>query len=141
LLIGSSGRTLGQSKYFGKWPAGTSPQEVGKRIAENFVIRKFDFDTNPRRRYVIYPEICAEYGSLTVAQLTKDQNLTRRLVEKFAVFLTPEGAKRVSPDPHVDFRVFGVVAFEIYMQPVIKSIWNWARSSQIGNGRNLRTME
>jgi rhamnogalacturonyl hydrolase YesR len=116
LLIVANGRTLGQSKYFGKWPAGTSPQEVGKRLAENFVKRDFDFNTNPRRRYVIYPEVCAEYGSLTVAQLTKDEDLKKRLVEKFAVFLTPDGAKRVSPDAHVDFRVFGVVPFEIYMQ-------------------------
>src|SRR6185295_9894010 len=104
LLIVSSGRTLGQSKYFGKWPAGTSPREVGKRVAENFVIRKFDFDTNPRRRYVIYPEVCVAYGSLTVAQLTNDQDLKRRLVEKLAIFLTPEGARRVSAEAHVDFR-------------------------------------
>jgi len=116
LLPANSGQTLGQAKYFGKWPAGTSPQEVGKRLAENFVIRKFDFETIPRRRYVIYPEVCAGYGSLTVAQLIKDQDLKRRLVEKFALFLTPDGARRVSPDAHVDFRVFGVVPFEIYMQ-------------------------
>jgi rhamnogalacturonyl hydrolase YesR len=116
LLVTSGSRTLGQSKYFGKWPAGASPQEVGKRIAENFVQRKFDFDTNPRRKYVIYPEVCAGYGALTVAQLTNDEDLKRRLVEKFAVLLTPEGSKRISPDAHVDYRVFGVVPFEIYMQ-------------------------
>ena len=115
LLIASNGQALGQSKYFGKWPAGKSPQEVGKRIAENFVTRKFDFETNPRRRYVIYPEICAGYGALTVAELTKDEDLKKRLIEKFAVFLTPESAKRVSPDAHVDFRVFGVVPLEIFM--------------------------
>ena len=116
LLIAGSVTTLGQSKYFGKWPVGTSPQEVGKRIANNFVTRKFDFDTNPRRRYVIYPEVCAGYGALTVAKLTKDEDLQKRLIEKFAFFLTPDGAKRVSPDAHVDFRVFGVVPLEIYMQ-------------------------
>ena len=97
LLIACNGQTLGQSKFFGKWPAGKSPQEVGKRIAENFVTRKFDFDTNPRRKYVIYPEVCAGYGALTVAELTKDEDLKKRLIEKFAVFLTPDGAKRVSP--------------------------------------------
>jgi unsaturated rhamnogalacturonyl hydrolase len=116
LLMGHSPLTLGQKKYFGKWPAGTSPREVGKRLAENFVMRKFDFETNPRRKYVIYPEVCAGYGSLTVAELTKDQDLKRRLVEKFSVFLEPDGTKRVSPDAHVDFRVFGVVPFEIYLQ-------------------------
>lgn len=34
------------NKHFGKWPAGTSPREVGTRLAEDFVLRKFDFDAN-----------------------------------------------------------------------------------------------
>jgi hypothetical protein len=28
-------------QYFSIWPVGTSPQEVGKRVAENFVVRPF----------------------------------------------------------------------------------------------------
>ena len=65
-----------QSKYFKNWPAGTSPQEVGKRVAENFAARKFEFEQmvksggveKPKRQFVIYPEVCAWYGALTVAQ-------------------------------------------------------------------------
>jgi len=102
--------------HFKNWPAGASPQEVGRRVAENFVARKLDFETNPRRQYVIYPEVCAWYGSLTVAHLTKDRALRDRLVGKFDYLLTPEGAKRVSPNAHVDYRVFGAVPLEIYMQ-------------------------
>jgi len=30
--------------FFGDWPAGTSPAEVGKRVAENFVVRKLDYE-------------------------------------------------------------------------------------------------
>ena len=26
-----------QNKYFGDWPAGTDPREVGKRVAERFI--------------------------------------------------------------------------------------------------------
>lgn len=102
--------------HFKNWPAGASPQEVGRRVAENFVKRKFDFETNPRRQYVIYPEVCAWYGSLSVAQLTKDGALRARLVDKFDYLLTPEGSKRISPNAHVDYRVFGAVPLEIYMQ-------------------------
>jgi unsaturated rhamnogalacturonyl hydrolase len=105
-----------QSDYFARWPAGASPREVGRRVAENFLARPFDFETNPRRAYVIYPEVCTWYGALRVARLTGDRELQRRLIAKFDRFLTPEGAKRISPEAHVDFRVFGVVPLEIYMQ-------------------------
>ena len=84
-------------------------------MAENFVARKLEFETNPRRQYVIYPEVCAWYGSLTVAQLTKDEDLKTRLIQKFEPLLTTNAA-RISPDAHVDYRVFGVVPLEIYMQ-------------------------
>ncbi len=101
---------------FSHWPAGTSPTEVGLRVAENFAARKFQWQTDAKRRYVIYPEICAWYGALTVAGLTKDDDLLRRLYAKYDVLLTPEGAARVSPDAHVDYRIFGVVPLEFSLQ-------------------------
>jgi rhamnogalacturonyl hydrolase YesR len=122
ILTGES--AMAQSNIFGNWPAGTSPKEVGKRVAENFVARKFEFEQmvksgnveKPKRQVVIYPEICAWYGSLTFAQLTHDRDLQMRLIKKFDQFLTPEGAKHISPEAHVDYRIFGVVPLEIYMQ-------------------------
>lgn len=100
---------------FSNWPAGTSPKEVGKRVAENFAARQLGVEAG-KREFVIYPEVCAWYGSLTVAQLMQDKDLKTRLVEKFAPLLTPEGAKKIAPNAHVDYRVFGAVPFEIYMQ-------------------------
>src|SRR5919197_2652761 len=99
--------------YFRNLPAGTSPQEVGKRVAENFAARKLEFQQG-KRQYVIYPEVCAWYGALTVAQLTNDQDLKTRLIQKFDPLLAAD-AKHVSTEPHVDYRVFGVVPLEIYM--------------------------
>jgi rhamnogalacturonyl hydrolase YesR len=115
LLVITNSRVMAQSAYFSKWPAGTSPQEIGKRVAENFAARQFEY-AEGKRQYVIYPEVCAWYGSLTVAQLTKDNDLKMRLLQKFDPLFTPEGAKRISQEPHVDYRVFGVVPLEIYMQ-------------------------
>ena len=106
--------SINAQSYFRNWPAGTSPQEVGRRVAENFVVRKLEVEDG-KRPYVIYPEICAWYGSLTVAQLTKNQDLRRRLIEKFAPLLS-EHANRISPDAHVDYRVIGVVPLEVYLQ-------------------------
>lgn len=104
------------SSFSGDWPSGASPQEVGTRVAKNFLERKFDFQTNQRRKYVIYPEVCAWYGSLRVAHLTRNAELQKQLRAKFDILLTEEGKKRISPDEHVDYRVFGVVPLELYMQ-------------------------
>ena len=102
-------------KYFKNWTPGTSPEEIGKRVAENWVARKFDFETNPRRQYVIYPEICVWYGALTVADEIEDRDLRTKLIQKFDRFFNAD-ANRISPNPHVDYRIFGVVPLEIYMQ-------------------------
>jgi unsaturated rhamnogalacturonyl hydrolase len=101
---------------FTHWPAGSSPAEIGKRVAENFAARQFQWQADPRRRYVIYPEICAWYGSLDVARLLGDADLQKRLQAKYDILLTPEGIARVSPDAHVDYRIFGVVPLEFARQ-------------------------
>src|SRR5882672_5310332 len=100
---------------FAQWPAGSSPAEVGRRVAQNFANRKLEYETNPNRKFVIYPEVCAWYGSLAVAQLTGDKDLQSQLVRKFDPLLTPEGAKRISPNPHVDYHVFGALPLELYI--------------------------
>ncbi|MGH9818955.1 MAG: glycoside hydrolase family 88/105 protein [Pyrinomonadaceae bacterium] len=109
------GPASSQSNYFDAWPAGTSPGEVGKRLAENFVKRDFEYQSG-KRPFVIYPEACAWYGSLNVADELKDKDLKARLTAKFDRFLTPEGAKHISQQAHVDFRVFGIVPLELYLQ-------------------------
>src|SRR5262245_39231336 len=91
--------------YFSNWPAGTSPQEVGRRVAENLVARRLEVEDG-KRKSVIYPEACAWYGSLTVAQLTKDSDLRNRLIRKFDPLLG-EHANWISQDAHVDMRVLG----------------------------------
>jgi unsaturated rhamnogalacturonyl hydrolase len=97
---------------FQNWPAGSSPAEVGRRVAENFAARPLQRPTG----YIIYPEVCAWYGSLTLASLTRNLDLQQRLVHKFDPLLTPEGSKNISPDAHVDYRVFGTVPLEIFIQ-------------------------
>ena len=95
-----------QQDYFSNWPEGASPAVIGKRLAENFIARKFEFETNVNRR-VIYPEACVWYGSLTVAELTKDQDLQNRVIRKFELVQTPTTSK-ISTNAHVDYRVFGI---------------------------------
>lgn len=114
-LLSCCSLAYGQN-YFDKWPAGTSPKEVGKRLGENFVKRDFRYEGgNPQQPFVIYPEVCAGYGALKVANEIGDKDLTGRLIKKFERFLTP-GAKFINPAEHVDYHVIGIVPLEIFIQ-------------------------
>lgn len=115
-----------QSEYFGNWPAGMSPKEVGKRLAENWVKRDFEFQSG-RRQFLIYPEVCTWYGALNVAKSTKDKDLQARLKTKFDRFLTEEGKKNISPAEHVDYRVIGIVPLEIFMQTKEKTYLDFGK--------------
>ena len=101
---------------FSNWPAGTSPIEVGQRVAANWVARPFQWQINPQRLLVIYPEICAWYGSLTYAELSGNKALLAQLVAKYDILLSGEGATKISSRDHVDDRVFGAAPLEIYRQ-------------------------
>jgi len=50
-LLTGPGAWAAERKEFRDWPAGTSPAEVGRRVAENFVARPFERPD----RFVIYP--------------------------------------------------------------------------------------
>jgi unsaturated rhamnogalacturonyl hydrolase len=107
---------LGQDKNFGNWPAGTSPTEIGKRVAERFVSGQHtNFGRRGAPEYITYPEAVAWYGALTFAQLSGDKDLSTRLIQRFDLLLGPESNLVPVPD-HVDRTVFGIVPLEIYIQ-------------------------
>lgn len=114
LLI--SGATVrAQPGYFTNWPAGASPAEIGKRVSEEFVAHKLDWEAGGTNE-VHYAHVCAGYGALQIARLTGDTNLQRRVIMKFEYLLTPEGSNNIPSRAHVDDRVFGSVPLEIYLQ-------------------------
>src|SRR5260370_36846028 len=100
-----------QTNYFTDWPAGTSPQEVGKRVTEHFVIRPH---ADPK--HIVYQEVCTWYGALTFAQLSGDKDLSAKLIQRFDPLMTTTGAGLIGQDRHVDFTVFGTVPLEIYLE-------------------------
>ena len=97
--------------YFADWPAGHSPAEVGKRVADHFV-------TSPHQRanLIIYPEVCAWYGTLTFARVSGDAALLSKAIARFDPLMTPAEEALVPKPTHVDFAVFGSVPLEIYIQ-------------------------
>jgi unsaturated rhamnogalacturonyl hydrolase len=110
-ILSAASPGMAQQNYFSDWPEGTSPREVGKRVAEHFVVSPHQ---SPQR--IVYPEVCAWYGALTFAQLTGDKDLTGRLIKRFDPLMTPPGAGLMPAPNHVDFSVFGTVPLEIYLQ-------------------------
>ncbi|MBZ5579428.1 MAG: glycoside hydrolase family 88 protein [Acidobacteriia bacterium] len=101
----------GAGDEWGNWPDGTSPLEIGKRVAERFVP-----SPHVRPNAIVYPEVCAWYGALTFAQASGDRDLADRLVKRFDPLLTPQESELISKERHVDFSVFGTVPLEIYLQ-------------------------
>jgi unsaturated rhamnogalacturonyl hydrolase len=103
-------------KEFANWPAGTSPREIGKRVAERYAQSGYlNLRRNPPTPTIIYPEVCTWYGALTFAQLTGDADLASRLVKRFEP-LRGDKASLVPKANHVDNTVFGAVPLEIYIQ-------------------------
>jgi unsaturated rhamnogalacturonyl hydrolase len=118
LIPWAVGVTATQPQDFRDWPDGASPQIIGKRVAENYVVRPFRAQSDPTKAGagIIYPEVCTWYGALTVAQITKDNDLKTRLHKKLDQLMTPPDSSMISQNAHVDFRVFGIVPLETYIQ-------------------------
>jgi unsaturated rhamnogalacturonyl hydrolase len=98
--------------YFTEWPQGSSPQEVGKAVAEHFIPSPHQYTPT-----LHYSEVATWYGALTFAQVTHDAALQSQLIQKFAP-LMPGGAEaaRTPTRHHVDDSIFGVVPLEIGLE-------------------------
>jgi unsaturated rhamnogalacturonyl hydrolase len=100
-------------QYF---PKGSTPQEVGKRIAEHYIAGPHtNFNRSTPPKVITYPETCTWYGALTFAKVTKDQTMANQLKQRFEPLFGSQDTLLPKPD-HVDYSVFGAVPFELYMQ-------------------------
>src|SRR4051812_48455843 len=77
--------SIAAAKYdFGPWAAGTSPQEVGQRVADRFVASPHQNYGRPSPpKTVTYPEVCTWYGALTFADLSRNDSLKSQLTARF----------------------------------------------------------
>ncbi len=98
------------------WPKGTSPQEIGIRVAELFVATPHtNFNRNTAPRVITYPETCTWYGALTFAKETNNKKLAQQLAQRFEPLFGSRDTLIPVPD-HVDYTVFGAVPFELFIQ-------------------------
>lgn len=107
---------LNAQKEFRDWPAGSSPKEIGKRVAERFVSLPHLLSSGEASQpYIEYPETVSWYGALTFAKLGGDKDLSSKLVARFDPLLSAD-AKLIPEAKHVDLTVFGSVPLEIYIE-------------------------
>jgi unsaturated rhamnogalacturonyl hydrolase len=115
LILSGSHYCMAQSGLE-KWPKGSSPEEIGLRVAERFVASPHGVygapDTKP---HIPYFEVCTWYGALTFADLAKNTQLQKKLVDRFEPLWTKDTSLLPVPD-HVDYTVFGSLPLEIYLQ-------------------------
>jgi rhamnogalacturonyl hydrolase YesR len=98
------------------WPKGSSPEVIGKRVADRFIATphpNFGRPTPPKT--ITYPEVCAWYGALTFEKESKDKKLKEALIKRFEPFFSTEASLVPVPD-HVDYTVFGSIPLELYIQ-------------------------
>ena len=111
-------------KYFKNWPKGTSPKEIGNKLAWHFnqsPHTNFGRPTPPR--VLTYSENCTWYGALTFAKEAKDKALNKALSERFEPFFTTK-AKMIPKPDHVDYAVFGAVPLQLYLNTKDKRYYN-----------------
>src|ERR1700730_7555447 len=105
-----------QPNAFRTWPAGTSPGEIGKRVADRLLTTPhFNYGNPGLPSQITYPEVATWYGALTFAQVSRDKDLQSRLIRRFEPLFGDE-AKLIPNPVHVDNTVFAAVPLQIYMQ-------------------------
>src|SRR5688572_24092805 len=97
-----------------RWPEGKSPEDIGRRIAENFLARENML--MPPDQVIHYAQVCTWQGALTFADLVKDAALEERLVARYRALMIPANEAIIPKREHVDWSVFGVLPLEVYLQ-------------------------
>jgi len=100
---------------FNNWPAGSSPEEIGKRVTERFLSSPHGVYGYGAIPHIPYFEVCTWYGALTFSRETKNDELKKQLIDRFIPLFDKDTSLLPVPD-HVDYNVFGAIPFEIYLQ-------------------------
>jgi rhamnogalacturonyl hydrolase YesR len=108
-----------QSYDLKTWPKGSSPSEIGTRIAEKFLKTPHSRygnthpDTPPTQ--ITYPDVCTWLGGMWFANVTKNDNLFKQFESRFTPLFDTQ--KNLLPKPnHVDNNVFGSLPLELYLK-------------------------
>ena len=100
-----------QKSMLKDFPEGSTPEEIGKRLAYRFLTEKHALHVG---KWIGYPETFYWNGALRYAYLAKDKELLNRLQDKFEPLFTEEKALQPIMN-HVDVNMFGSLPLELYL--------------------------
>jgi rhamnogalacturonyl hydrolase YesR len=121
LLICINGCVNDKTKEYDlkNWPDGKSPEDIGSRIAENFLQAPHSQYGNrhPAKSptQITYPDVCSFLGGLWFANATNNDVLYKRFESRFAPLFDTEINLQPKPN-HVDNNVFGSIPLELYQK-------------------------
>ena len=99
-----------QKSMLKDFPEGSTPEEIGKRLAYRFLTEKHALHIG---KWIGYPETFYWNGSLKYAAAGKDKALIKLLQARFEHLFTTE--KELLPiKNHVDLNMFGSLPLELY---------------------------
>lgn len=96
--------------YFSDFPVRANPKTVGKKLSSRLLETKHQlyFDKG-----IHYAEVCTWYGALRYAEVANDQELIKKLRNRFELLFHLE--KELLPPPvHVDQNMFGCLPLKLY---------------------------
>ena len=96
--------------YFDSFPEGFAPEKVGAKLSQRLLEREHRLI---RGSYIHYSEVCTWYGALQFAEVTNDQELIKKLQNRFEPLFTTE--QNLLPIMnHVDLNMFGSLPLKLY---------------------------
>jgi rhamnogalacturonyl hydrolase YesR len=118
LLLSFAGCAGGKDYDLTHWPEGTTPEEIGSRLAQRYLATPHkssgDVSSTDIPEQITYSEACTWLGSLWFAGVTDNDDLLTRLEARFSPLFNEEDSLLPAPD-HVDNNVFGAVPLELYL--------------------------
>jgi rhamnogalacturonyl hydrolase YesR len=102
-------------KMLSRFSEENAPVTIGNRVAGLFIRTPPDKLGRGKPPHAItYPEVCTWFGALDFARESGNQGMIKQLTQRFEPLLGQDSALVPAPD-HVDFTVFGIVPFELYL--------------------------
>src|SRR6187401_2181723 len=102
----------------------TSAKETGLQVAEKFLTSPHGVYNAPNTKpHIHYFEVCTWSGALCFAHLTSNTKLKKLLDDRFTLLINKDTALLPVPD-HVDYKVFGCLPLEMYLQEHKKNYYD-----------------
>jgi len=109
LLFASA--SMAQKDLLQDFPSGSTPQEVGRRLAYHFIDSKHAFWGDTKN--LGYHEVCAWNGTLMWGRAVGDDVILQKMKERFDD-LVANHKEHLPAKNHVDFNMFGSLPLSLY---------------------------